>query len=36
MMSDKAAHRHLRFTLMGAWIKLKSAEMFKAMFTDNE
>ena len=35
VMGDRAIHRHLRYTIMGAWIKLKSAEMFRAMFTNN-
>lgn len=35
IMSDRAIHRHLRYTIVGAWIKLKSAEMFRALFTND-
>ena len=35
VMSDRAIYRHLRYTIMGAWIKLKSSEVFRALFTNN-
>ena len=31
-LSDKTIQRHLRFTIMGSWIKLKSWDMFQAIF----
>lgn len=36
IMSDRMIHRHLKFTIVGAWVKLKSVEMFKALFTTDE
>jgi len=35
-INDSAIYNHLRFTVLGAWIKLKLWDMFHALFLDQE